>query len=124
MPGTMACPHCGSWAIRADRSLAGRLVCGRCGEPLGLRAARSARQHRLHHRLGGFEGLAPGAWPRWLLLSALVSLAAGLAVLEEKRSPAPSPMPPPIQMPSERSHDPEAAPAAATTAIHPSGRRA
>ena len=32
----MACPDCGSWSVRADRSLSGRLVCGRCGRPLGI----------------------------------------------------------------------------------------
>ena len=34
--GAMACPHCGSWSVKADRGLAGRLVCGRCGRPLGV----------------------------------------------------------------------------------------
>ncbi|MCP9858886.1 hypothetical protein KBZ33_07370 [Cyanobium sp. Cruz-8D1] len=36
----MGCPKCGSWAVRADRSLAGRMVCARCGEPLGIGRAR------------------------------------------------------------------------------------
>ena len=31
----MACPHCGSWSVKADRGLAGRLVCGSCARPLG-----------------------------------------------------------------------------------------
>jgi hypothetical protein len=36
----MACPECGSWAVKADRSLSGRMVCGRCGRGLGIGAGR------------------------------------------------------------------------------------
>ena len=39
----MACPDCGSWTVKADRGLSGRLVCGRCGRPLGIGAARRRR---------------------------------------------------------------------------------
>jgi hypothetical protein len=55
--------------VRADRSLAGRLVCGRCGTPLG--AWRRAR-----------PVLAQGRFPwRWLLL-AVVGVAAALAAVD------------------------------------------
>jgi predicted MFS family arabinose efflux permease len=48
--------------VRADRSLAGRLVCGRCGTPLG--------------------GQRSGRFPwRWLLL-AVVGVAAALAAVD------------------------------------------
>ncbi|MEY4772655.1 MAG: hypothetical protein RLZZ346_1910 [Cyanobacteriota bacterium] len=63
----MACPRCGSWSVRADRSLAGRLVCGRCGSPLQGAAGRRPRAQR-----------SPRRW-RWLLL-ALVAVAAAFAM--------------------------------------------
>ena len=78
----MACPNCGSWSVRADRSLAGRMVCGRCGSPLtGQRS--QARRSRRH---GGFQTPQRGPLSRlqpagWGLL-ALLSLGAGLALLE------------------------------------------
>ena len=68
----MACPRCGSWSVRADRSLGGRMVCGRCGTPLqGVSR--------------GGKGLLPplprrGRWRWWLL--ALVLVAAALAAVE------------------------------------------
>jgi hypothetical protein len=59
--------------VRADRSLAGRLVCGRCGTPL------AGRQR-------GWSGrrpvLAQGRFPwRWLLL-VVVGVAAALAAVD------------------------------------------
>jgi len=30
----VSCKRCGSWSVKRDRSLGGRLVCGRCGNPL------------------------------------------------------------------------------------------
>jgi hypothetical protein len=64
----MGCPRCGSWSVKADRSLAGRMVCGRCGAPLeGVRAAgrgRSLRPPRLR-------------WGWWVL--GLVLLSGALA---------------------------------------------
>lgn len=73
----MACPHCGSSSVRADRSLAGRLVCGRCGRPLTAgRAGRSGRARRSGR----------GRW-RWLLV--LLALGAVLAWwAEAARRPA------------------------------------
>ncbi|MEY2644657.1 MAG: hypothetical protein RLZZ611_1306 [Cyanobacteriota bacterium] len=90
----MACPRCGSWSIRADRSLAGRMVCGRCGTPLqGV------------GRGGGGGGVRPRrrrsgpAWRWWLLV--LVLAAAALAAIEPgSRSFWPQP-----DAPRDRPHD-------------------
>ncbi len=72
----MACPHCGSWSVKADRGLAGRLVCGRCARPLGRAQPSRRRRIRVNpHRLSLGLGLA-----------ALVSLAALLAVWDLQRS--------------------------------------
>jgi hypothetical protein len=73
----MACPKCGSWAVRADRSLSGRMVCARCGHPLGQgvngqgRRSSSGRGRGWRHR-------------RWLLWSGLTALVALSAVLAAK----------------------------------------
>lgn len=81
----MACPSCGSWSVKADRSLAGRLVCGRCGRPLsagsrGGKRSGSRRLPRLRSDRGGW----------WLLAALLLGLSAALAVLEPaEQSPAP-----------------------------------
>lgn len=70
----MACPRCGSWSVRADRSLGGRMVCGRCGTPLqGVK------------RGGAGKGVLPslpsrGRWRWWLL--GLVVIAAALAAVD------------------------------------------
>ena len=87
----MACPHCGSWSVKADRSLAGRLVCGRCGRPLqGVAAA--GRRASTPRRWFRFGRLSPAL--RWLLL--LLALSAGLAWLAEApprpRQPAADPV--------------------------------
>jgi hypothetical protein len=76
----MACPHCGSWAVKADRSLGGRMVCGRCGRPLGRDAERGVGRPRL----------PLPTRPCWGLVL-LVAVAAGLAWLAESRPPASSP---------------------------------
>lgn len=84
----MACPNCGSWSVKADRSLAGRLVCGRCGKPLGPGAARRVRSSSP----GGSRSRGPWPW-----LAALVAVSAALAWMAEstpqrpRRAPAPSP---------------------------------
>lgn len=52
----MACPRCGSWSVRADRSLAGRLICGRCGNPLvgaSRQSMRTVRGRSGSHRVLG-----------------------------------------------------------------------
>jgi hypothetical protein len=74
----MACPHCGSWAVKADRSLAGRMVCGRCGRPLG-RAAEGAvnRGVRRSFRL-------PQTRRCWALVL-LLAVSTALAWLAEDR---------------------------------------
>ena len=79
MNGAMACPNCGSWAVLADRSLAGRMVCGRCGEPL----AKSGRsKSRLSPRL--VRARRDGRLKFWLGLMALVTASAVLAVMAER----------------------------------------
>ncbi|MCP9778935.1 hypothetical protein KBY73_13955 [Cyanobium sp. Tous-M-B4] len=78
----MACPHCGSWSVKADRSLAGRLVCGRCARPLGA-AQTPQRQRRSRFRRPGLS-LGIG-------LVALVALAALLAAWDEQRFRFPTP---------------------------------
>ena len=76
----MACPHCGSWSVRADRSLAGRMVCGRCGTPLqGVK--RGGTGKRLLPALP-----SRGRW-RWWLLALVVSAAALAAVDSGSRQP-------------------------------------
>ncbi|MEO1003915.1 MAG: hypothetical protein AAFX65_12505 [Cyanobacteria bacterium J06638_7] len=91
----MACPDCGSWSVRADRSLAGRLVCGRCGKPLGAGAARRARSPAPPGRRPGLT-LPKGPW---LWLAGLLAVSAALAWLAEsspqrpRRSVAPAPAP-------------------------------
>jgi hypothetical protein len=79
----MACPNCGSWAVKADRSLAGRMVCARCGEPLGIGRAR-----RLARGAGRGRGRAlvlPRRWRLWLALGALLTVSALLASVSERR---------------------------------------
>ncbi|SBO42226.1 hypothetical protein [Cyanobium sp. NIES-981] len=86
----MACPSCGSWSVKSDRSLAGRYVCGRCGRPLGLQAERRIRRGRV-----------PGGRSRrrgWCLVLGLLAIGAGLSALEFSRRPPrglpPVPAPP------------------------------
>lgn len=73
----MSCPNCGSWAVKADRSLGGRLVCGRCGEPLGAKVI-PLRRSRRRHWLPASRG--PRLW--WLALLALLGVSGGLAALQ------------------------------------------
>jgi len=68
----MACPRCGSWSVRADRSLAGRLICGRCGNPLAggsRQSMRTVRGRSGPHRVLG-------------LALALIIVSAVLAALD------------------------------------------
>ena len=55
------CLNCGSREFRADRALAGRLICKRCGYALGTRP--SAKGQRQSGRR------------RWVLITALVVTA-------------------------------------------------
>jgi hypothetical protein len=82
----MACPHCGSWSVKADRSLAGRLVCGRCGRPLGVKDSRRAAQPGKRRQ----QPLTRLRLPWWAWLAALVAVSAGLA---SRQPPPPLPMP-------------------------------
>ncbi|WP_156796650.1 hypothetical protein [Cyanobium sp. PCC 7001] len=83
----MACPSCGSWSVKADRSLAGRYVCGRCGRPLGLHAERQVR------RQTSPGGRVRGLRRSWWLVLGLLAIGAGLAALESSRRP-PGRLPP------------------------------
>ena len=74
----MGCPKCGSWAVRADRGLAGRMVCARCGEPLGIGSARRIASGT--RRRG--QGL-------WLMLGSLLTVSALLASVPERPSRPP-----------------------------------
>ena len=72
----MACPNCGSWAVKADRSLAGRMVCARCGQLLGGTAQRRWRR-RWAWPLAGPQ--LDRRWRGWLALSLLLAVSALLA---------------------------------------------
>ena len=75
----MACSRCGSWSVRSDRSLAGRMVCGRCGTPLqGVQR-------------GGGRRILPvlpsrGRW-RWWVLALVIGAAAVAAIDPGSRQP-------------------------------------
>ena len=76
----MACPDCGSWAVKADRALSGRLVCGRCGRPLGIGAARRGRRRfPFTPPWRGGARLSP-----WLVLVGLLSAGVLLTLLVER----------------------------------------
>ena len=64
--------------MKADRSLGGRMVCGRCGEPLGAKVIpprRSGRRRRWQPRVQGL-----GGW--WLTLLLLLGVSGVLAALQ------------------------------------------
>jgi hypothetical protein len=74
----MSCERCGSWSVRRDRSLAGRLVCGRCGQPLtgGRRRRGSAAGPGWRP---AFQRARPWSWIAVVLLGsgALLALIDG-----------------------------------------------
>ncbi|MAH56990.1 MAG: transcriptional regulator [Synechococcus sp. ARS1019] len=55
-----SCRQCGSRSFRADRSLAGRLVCTRCGAPQGQGGGSTAFRRGSKQR--------GGRWPFWVWL--------------------------------------------------------
>jgi hypothetical protein len=75
----MACPNCGSWAVKADRGLAGRMVCARCGRVLGLGSGGGKPRWR--------RGSRP--WRPWLGLAVLLAVSALLA--SQPQAPQPQP---------------------------------
>jgi hypothetical protein len=93
----MACPHCGSWAVKADRSLAGRMVCARCGRALG-RGEDGGPKRRSPLRLRSLP-LGGRQFHPWLvLLLTLLGVSAGLAWWAE--SPQGGPLSPPGRAPA------------------------
>ncbi|MFM7087221.1 MAG: hypothetical protein ACKOXO_09570 [Cyanobium sp.] len=77
----MSCPNCGSWAVKSDRSLGGRMICGRCGQPLGA-GHRIGTLLPLRRRRSRIRRLSrPGRWLWWLGLATLVGSSALLASL-------------------------------------------
>jgi hypothetical protein len=78
----MACPQCGSWSVRADRSLAGRMVCGRCGTPLQGVQRQGGRSRPWRPALFRIRGGPRHNW-RWWLLGLLAAGAALAAITPE-----------------------------------------
>ena len=64
---TAVCLNCGSREFRADRALAGRLICKRCGCALGTRPSS--------------QGPRQGGRRRWLLITALIVTAVLVVLL-------------------------------------------
>ena len=64
---TAVCLNCGSREFRADRALAGRLICKRCGYALGARPS-SQGQRQVGRR-------------RWRLITALIVTAVLVVLL-------------------------------------------
>ncbi|MCP9839423.1 hypothetical protein KBY93_02095 [Synechococcus sp. J7-Johnson] len=91
----MSCPRCGSWQVRRDRSLAGRMVCGRCSLPLGPGAQQASSGLR---RLTLVGSGGRGHRRNWLMpVALLLILSALLAWLSEQ--------PQPRQIPFGHGHD-------------------
>lgn len=65
MVNSRRCERCGASSFRADRSLAGRLVCSRCGAPASARPM---------GRNPASAGRSSGRWLCWLLLLIAVVL--------------------------------------------------
>jgi hypothetical protein len=85
----MACPNCGSWAVKADRSLAGRMVCARCGQLLGVGAGQR-QGRRFAWPLPRLP--LPRQWRGWLSLGLLLAVSALLAAqVPNERQPPPDP---------------------------------
>jgi hypothetical protein len=75
----MACLHWGSTSVRADRSLADRLICGRCGAVLqGGRGSSTAKRKGLRS--------TPRGLPWRLLALAGLTAAVALGILDDSCS--------------------------------------
>jgi len=94
----MACPNCGSWAVKADRSLAGRMVCARCGQLLAG-SAQGRRRRGLAWPLTGPQ--LDRRWRSWIALTLLLAVSALLAarVPEGRHQPSGPGTPPHRQGP-------------------------
>jgi hypothetical protein len=101
----MACPDCGSWSVKADRGLSGRMVCGRCGRPLGLG---SPSRRRGAGRRSGWAGRAIGWTGRPSMAVALaLLLACGALITAAVEQLAPKTAPTPGLLPSPDRNDPK-----------------
>ncbi|QEY31028.1 hypothetical protein EVJ50_00910 [Synechococcus sp. RSCCF101] len=81
----MSCERCGSWSVKRDRSLGGRMVCGRCGHPL----SGGRRRQRAAARGNPLQNWRPAALMGrpWALMALILLLAgAGLALMQESPS--------------------------------------
>ena len=78
----MSCPRCGSWSVRRDRSLAGRMVCANCSLPLGPTASRGGPSRSGRPSLGGISRWR--SW-RWTLPLVLLLVSAWLAQVSADR---------------------------------------
>ena len=75
---TSLCQNCGSRRFRADRALAGRLICQSCGLPAGSRPSRSRLNQRNQRRSNGVPRLGLKGL-LWLML--LIGVAIAVVVL-------------------------------------------
>ncbi|QNI91181.1 putative zn-ribbon protein [Synechococcus sp. BOUM118] len=75
---TSVCQNCGSRRFRADRALAGRLVCQSCGLATGSRPSRSRPNPRNQQRRNGASQLGR---KRLLWLMLLIGVAIAVVVL-------------------------------------------
>jgi len=84
----MACPHCGSWAVRSDRGLAGRMVCARCGQPLGGAGGSMGGGRR--RGVGAGLSAQQRLWLAVLGLMVVSAVLAGLDNRSQREQRAPS----------------------------------
>ena len=71
---TAVCLNCGSREFRADRALAGRLICKRCGFALGTRPSATGQGQ-------GSRGQRQGSRRSWALITALIVTAVLVVLL-------------------------------------------
>ncbi|WP_186499010.1 TFIIB-type zinc finger domain-containing protein [Synechococcus sp. A15-24] len=73
---TSVCQNCGSRRFRADRALAGRLICQSCGLAAGSRPSRNRSNQRQRRR-----SAPPLSRQRLLWLTLLIGVAIAVVVL-------------------------------------------